>query len=316
MNRDRASASLALVGRFALGVCAVAAVAVSVMSSTVALPIAHADPLGDIRGRVNGARSASTCPPLNYSIDLEGEAQARTGNTLPGVPPTGNYKGTFVTFIGNGDPAETAEIHAEVKADSAIHECSNKDFGVGFFRVNDSDNVAIVLGKPAAPQPVQCPDGSTVPAGQTCPVKPAQVNCPQGSPTPQAASLDQCAPVPPTNCPPGSVSANVPAGQQCGAPTNAVAMSITRDPDVFNADVAITNNSSLPAQCAYTATKSGGLGPQTVKESANVGPNSTATLTDMLWPPLGTTYNAVVNCTVTYNGKQTSIGQASQPVSG
>ena len=36
----------------------------------------------------------------------------------------------------------------------------------------------------------------------------------------------------------------------------------------------------------------------------------------MLWPPLFTSYNAVVKCTVTYNGKQTSIGEASQKVSG
>jgi hypothetical protein len=84
----------------------------------------------------------------------------------------------------------------------------------------------------------------------------------------------------------------------------------------FNAHAAVTNNSSLPAKCTYTATKNGGLGSQTVDKSIDVGPNSTNTITDMLWPPPLTSYNAVVNCTVTYNGKQTSIGQSSQPVSG
>ena len=173
MTRRRVSVSRAMASaRPALGICAATAVTGCVLSLTVAIPAAHADSLGDIRARVNGARSSSACPALNYSVELEGEAQARTGNTLPGVPPTGNYKGTFIAFVGNGDPAETAEVHAEVKADSAIHDCKYKDFGVGFFRTGGSDNVAIVLGEPAAPvaPPVPCPDGSTVPAGQTCPV--------------------------------------------------------------------------------------------------------------------------------------------------
>ena len=96
--------------------------------------------------------------------------------------------------------------------------------------------------------------------------------------------------------------------------TNAVAMKITRNG--LNANVAVTNNSSLPAKCTYTATKTGGLGPQTVDRSIDVGANRTSAITDMLWPALGASYNAVTNCTVTYNGKQTSIGQANQNVSG
>jgi hypothetical protein len=171
---------------------------------------------------------------------------------------------------------------------------------------------------PAPPQapPVPCPAGSpvaSVPQGQQCPAAP-QVNCPQGSPTPKAASLDQCAAVAPTKCPPGSVTDTAPPGQQCAAPANAVAINITQNG--FNANAAITNNSSLPAKCAYTATKTSGLGPQTVNRNIDVGPNTTNAITDMLWPPLFTSYNAVVECTVTYNGKQTSIGRASQPVSG
>lgn len=153
---------------------------------------------------------------------------------------------------------------------------------------------------PAPPQPglpVKCPAGSpvaSVPNGQQCPAAPA--------------------PAAPVKCAAGSVTDTVPAGQQCAAPTNAVALNITRNG--FNARAAVTNNSSLPAKCSYTATKSGGLGPQEVDRSIDVGPKSTSTITDMLWPPLGTSYNAVVKCTVTYNGTQTSIGQASQPVSG
>jgi hypothetical protein len=153
---------------------------------------------------------------------------------------------------------------------------------------------------PAPPQPalpVKCPAGSpvaSVPNGQQCPAAPA--------------------PAAPVKCPAGSVTDTVPAGQQCGAPTNAVALNITRNG--LNARAAVTNNSSLPAKCTYTATKADGVGPQEVDRSIDVGPKSTTTITDMLWPPLLTSYNAVVKSTVTYNGTQTSIGQASQKVSG
>lgn len=146
--------------------------------------------------------------------------------------------------------------------------------------------------------PVRCtggPDaGKTLPPGSNCAAAPA--------------------PAAPVKCPTGSVTDTVPAGQQCGAPTNAVSMNISRNG--LNARVAITNNSSLPGKCNYVATKSGGLGPQEVDRSIDVGANSTGTITDMLWPPLGTSYNAKVTCTVTYNGKQTSIGQSNQNVSG
>jgi hypothetical protein len=151
---------------------------------------------------------------------------------------------------------------------------------------------------PAPPQPalpVKCPAGSpvaSVPNGQQCPAVPA--------------------PAAPVKCPAGSVTDTVPAGQQCGAPTHAVAIHITRSG--FNANAAVTNTSGLPAKCSYTATKTGGLGPQEVDKSIDVGANSTNSITDMLWPPLGTSYNAVVKCTVTYNGTQTSIGEASQIV--
>lgn len=152
---------------------------------------------------------------------------------------------------------------------------------------------------PAADQkPVKCtggPDaGKTLPPGSKCAAAPALAA--------------------PVKCPAGSVTDTVPAGQQCGAPTNAVAMSLTRSG--LNAHAAVTNNSNLPAKCSYTATKTSGLGPQEVDKSIDVGAKTTGTITDLLWPPFGTSYKAVVNCMVTYDGKQTSIGQASQNVSG
>jgi hypothetical protein len=153
---------------------------------------------------------------------------------------------------------------------------------------------------PAPPQPglpVKCSPGSpvpSVPAGQQCPAAPA--------------------PAAPVKCPAGSVADTVPAGQQCGAPTHAVGLNIARNG--LNAHATVTNDSTLLAKCTYTATKADGVGPQEVDRSIDVGPKGTTTITDMLWPPLFTTYNAVVKCTATYDGKQTSIGEASQKVSG
>ena len=147
------------------------------------------------------------------------------------------------------------------------------------------------------PKPVKCtggPDaGKTLPPGSTC-----------------AAAVAA-----PTKCPTGSVTDTVPAGQKCNPPTNAVSMSISQN-GLTNARVAITNNSGLPAKCNYTATKSRGIGPGEVDRSIDVGANSTGAITDMLFPPPGTTYNATVKCTAQYDGRTVTIGQTSQAVSG
>jgi hypothetical protein len=147
------------------------------------------------------------------------------------------------------------------------------------------------------------------------PAQVVQVDCPAGSPTPKADTLAQCAPVPPKACPPGSAATEVPAGQQCQPPTNAVSMNISREG--LNANVAVTNNSALPAECAYTATKTGGLvGPGTVNRNVSVGPNGTGNITDMLFPPPLVSYRATVKCTATWDGKQVTIGESTQNISG
>jgi hypothetical protein len=116
-------------------------------------PAAHADPLAGVRQAVVNARAGSTCSALNYSIALEGEAQHDSGNLLPGVPPAGQYHGTIARFSNSNDPAAAA-INGLVTLGpfiAAIDDCSYKDFGVGFYRVNDFDYVSAVLGKPDAP---------------------------------------------------------------------------------------------------------------------------------------------------------------------
>ncbi|MGP4056552.1 hypothetical protein ACTWP6_17300 [Mycobacterium sp. 4D054] len=168
---------------------------------------------------------------------------------------------------------------------------------------------------PPAPQVVQCPPGSksaTVPVGQQCQL--ADVQCPPGSKSPTVPAGQTCA-LAQKNCPPGSLSATVPGDQQCAAPTNAVSMNVTRAG--LNANVAVTNKSALPAECAYTATRTSGLlGPETVNRNVSVGANSTGNITDLLWPPPLVSYRATVRCTADYDGKQVTIGESTQNVSG
>jgi len=132
--------------------------------------------------------------------------------------------------------------------------------------------------------------------------------------SPTVPAGQQCA-LAQKDCPPGSANASVPADQQCTGPTNAIAMNVTRAG--LNANVAVTNNSPLPAECSYTATKTSGLlGPATVDRSVSVGPNSTGTITDLFWPPPLVSYRATVKCTADYDGKQVTIGESTQNVSG
>lgn len=189
--------------------------------------------------------------------------------------------------------------------------------GTGLFDTNSGSCGAWVDYQftPPPAEPVNCPAGSksptVVPPAQ-CEAAP-KVTCPQGSPTKEAASLAECAPVPDKQCPEGSVKATVPAGENCAAPENVITMNITGSPG-GNANVAITNNSAIPAKCTYNAKKQGlGLGPASVDRSVDVPPNGTGTIDDMLFP-IAVTYNATAKCTGTWDGKQVTLGTATKSV--
>jgi hypothetical protein len=235
----------------------------------------------------------------------------------------GQYAGDVIhTMVNGGGQVEISKSCGNSATDTRRGVAAQSfNYGVQGCRKHDmsGDDCGAWSDFKYTPPPaaqVKCPAGSpvaTVPQGQTCPAA-AQVDCPKGSPTPKAASLDKCAAVKPTKCPQGSATDTVPAGQTCAAPANAVSLNITRNG--LNAKVAITNKSSLPAKCTYTATKNSGIGPQQVDRNIDVDASGTGTISDLLWPTLGSSYSATAKCTVTYDGKQTSIGQASQNVSG
>ena len=270
MTRTRPSASLAIV-------TAVVGCALPLISTT---PIAHADdPLAQIREAVNGERAETTCGPLNYSSALEGEAQAAVGNDLPGVPPAGNYKGYFQTFFGGGDPERTAIYGAEGSAYAALRDCRFKDFGVGFYRIDQSetDRVAITLGQPAAAAPAAPPPFNAA----TVPVLP---------PPPHNAATVPALPPPP----PALV-------------TNAITLSFG-PPHLGSITATVTNSSDLTAKCTYDAS-----GITKTHRDFTVGPHAS---TDLTFKGLNTatSYHVVVSCHDA-SGKQTQeIGHAETDV--
>ncbi|OJZ73572.1 hypothetical protein BRW65_13175 [Mycobacterium paraffinicum] len=203
-------------------------------SATVAMPAAHADPLDNIRGAVNGARTQSTCQPLAYSHQLETSAQmfTRNANVVPSSNPQG-YCGHIVGFLGMADPTDKATSAAMDHATPYIHDCTFKDFGVGMFRDQgrDESDVAIVLGQPAAPAaPAPVPDSQK------------RVFCSAGG----------------YELPPGSDCSNTPNPNPPPAPapvTNAIQLQFG-PPHLGSITATITNSSALTAKCTYDSTPS------------------------------------------------------------
>ena len=245
-------------------------------------PVAHASPLDGIRAAVNAMRSESPCGALNYNIDLEGNAQAAAGNTLPGVPPAGRYQGRTEAKMATNDPTSAAIRHLISDMRSSIMNCAYKDFGVGMARRDDRSSVVLVLGEPpaAAPvpapvpeqKPIKCTGGPTIPAGQTCPPKP-------------------------------------PPAEQ--APTNAVTLDIRREG--VRAKVTVGNTSNLRAQCTYNAKEVLGLGIP-ISRDFEVNPKGTTPL-EFAAPLPGQTYTVVVACHADFQGKNVEIGRVQQDFS-
>ena len=203
----RAAATLAL------------ATALTGVAGSLAIPAAHADTLDDIRAAVNGMRAGSTCGPLNYNFDLEGEAQAFLGNTAS-TAPRGGYKGTFFRAMVGQDPASRSISELVSDKAGAIKDCRYKDFGVGFLRDEEDEwsNVSIALGEPTPPPPPPPPP----------PVAPAPV--PEPAPAP--------APAPPVDAPKPL------RGPAVSTKTGLVGVTFT-----------VSDRSGVASQCTYSSTE-------------------------------------------------------------
>jgi cysteine-rich secretory family protein len=135
----------------------------SLLSAVATAPIAHADPLDGVRGAVNGARAQSTCSALTYNGDLEAAAQEiarQPSDAYIHIDPHG-YQGETSGNLVRDDPTAKATSELVEQERIPIHDCANKDFGVGMFRDAGADQsiVTVVLGRPAPPPapPVQAP---------------------------------------------------------------------------------------------------------------------------------------------------------------
>jgi hypothetical protein len=151
------------------------------------------------------------------------------------------------------------------------------------------------------------------------PPPPADVQCPAGSTTPTVPAGQQCtaAPKPDVQCPPGSPTPTVPAGQTC-APipdvTNAIQASFGA-PGLTSLDFNVTNTSSIEATCNYTATANSlnPLVPKKTTRQFNVPANGNHTET-FSGAITGTTYNAVLSCKDASGKQKAELGHVTTSV--
>jgi hypothetical protein len=275
MTRKRVSASLAI------------ATALASVGATLAMPVAHADPLDAIRAAVNGVRAGSPCGALTYSGQLEAAAQGyarnRADQNLHGYP------GTARLMSLKDDPTAKATEYLMIENEYSIKDCKYKDFGVGMTRVDDDENsvVAVALGEPAPAPAKQAP--------------------PQQAP-PQADNRG-------TFCTETGVT--VPAGQKCPAkaavqkpPTDAARMVIARG--LTDVTVQVSSTANIAGQCTFNAEEVNGLGLP-VTRTFDIAPRGSEELS-LLPPLIGQTYHAVVSCRGDFNGQNVEFGRAEQDV--
>jgi hypothetical protein len=192
----------------------------SALLGTLVAPTAHADPILDpIAGAVNATRAQSTCSPLNYSPQLEADAQAYARRPENDTAMPGGYPGMLKAVQSTDDPTSKATAGLIDAARPYIKDCKYKDFGVGMVRSGtDESSVAVVLG--------------------------------QGAPPPANN------PPPPANNPPPAANNPPPAAKPAPAPkppTNAVTLSFGPF-GLGGLPVTATNSSSIAGTCTYDST--------------------------------------------------------------
>jgi hypothetical protein len=274
------------------------------LALTMAAPVAHADDLANLRGIVNRDRATTTCQALKYNQKLQDIGFAM-GQFIPEPQASidqkkAQYGGDVLPFIGVGDPIAAATTDAYKRgAGPALSDCFWTEFGVSFARyeTTETDWVGIIFGRPATVTP---PVGPGVPGG---------TGTEQGQGQPQGPVVP---PPPPPNvkCPPGGPKTEVPPGEKCPAPTNAV--TVTFQKGTLQWTVNVKNNAGIGGSCTYNATDNGGILPG-VDRNFDIAPNGNASF-QVNAPPLFSSWNVVTVCTGTYDGQQVEFGRNQQTV--
>lgn len=117
-------------------------------------------------------------------------------------------------------------------------------------------------------------------------------------------------PPPPVKCPKGSPAAEVPAGQTCPAPKNAIGVNFTRAPIQWTVNV--TNTADIGGNCSYVATSDNGT--PGASQTFTIDPKGAASFTVPAPAPF-TTYRVVTSCTGLYDGQTIEFGRVEQDVS-
>ena len=284
------------------------ALAASVLSGTLAAPIASADtlsngltvdcqPVGDSNHQL--ACVIGGCPRVNgdYVVDAVhikpngGEQLEYPFKCIGGQTATYTFQSFNLPFT---DP--------KVAATLGVQGCRKKDLE-GDWCGPWADYTYRAPAAPAAPA-----------APQKQPVV-----CPAGSETYSVLPPEQCkaAPKPDIVCPAGSPTQTVPAGQTC-APipevTNAIQASFGA-PGATSVDFNVTNTSNIAAACTYTATANSlnPLVPKKTTRQFNVPANGSHTET-FSGTVTFTTYNAVLSCKDASGKQKAELGNVTTSV--
>jgi hypothetical protein len=257
----------------------------SALLGTLVAPTAHADPILDpIAGAVNATRAQSTCSPLNYSPQLEADAQAYARRPENDTPMPGGYPGPLKAVQATNDPTSKATAGMIVTATPYIKDCKYKDFGVGMVRSGtDESSVAVVLGQGAPPPAPAAP----APA----PNSNERVHCERAGGGYDLPPGSDCSKTPNPNPPPAAAPV-----------TNAIQLSFG-PPHLGSITATVANSSDLTAECTYDST------PFNTHRDFTVNPKGSMNLTFNGFNT-GTSYHVVVSCHDA-SGKQTQeIGHA------
>ena len=212
------------------------------------------------------------------------------GGKVDGTVIDGGIQGRTLTLsiVWGDKPNNVWDFYGTVSDDGHVGNGSQQ------LRNIPSDYSGEVVASWTSVTPLKCLDA------------PAQAGTDPGSAPPPSAPT----PPQPVKCPQGSPVPEVPAGQTCPAPKDAVRVTFTRA--AFQWTVNVTNSADIGGNCTYNATANNG-GPG-ASNNFTISPKGTASFQVPAPAPL-TVYHVVTSCTGTYDGQQVEFGHDEQDVS-